>query len=666
MAGGCGAAIRRMQACLYRIRGPGSQAIHCDSVTAVGLLARDEVRMRGVVGEFRLDGGQAGLGRVPRAEEDFGWRSPEGALAVRSWGVPLPGEALGWQLDPESGVLLVADAALYDSDLLRRTLDLPAGVASTPLALLLEAWRRWGEEVPEHLDGDYAFVICDLRRRQVLAATDPVGMRSFFYRFDPAGGIVFGSTPEAVAEWCGLEARIPESRLLEPLFGAEQLAYREPDIEGVDRLLAAHLLTVESTRLRLRRWWRPGRHNPGLAADDLEGWTEGVRWHLDNAVRKRLADGVQAGVQFSGGLDSAAVLALANRHAPGRTWAFSLLNHGDACCPETRAIESTLAFTGVPAQRLIDLADPQAFPAHALAVAAQLPRFIHGRNGFLAVFEQQAAAAGVQVMMNGLDGDLLFFYEDLLERQLRAGRGEALRNARLQDAMSGDPWMEAEVHRLRLSSRLPWWLRARIRDLRARLGVGSRLRESFFNQSTIERFGLKVRMRDYFASLRSPRPPVSGLPTESFIGLVPQEGIARFQQRMRSSGIEMRCPLLDRALIEFVAWLPLEFRLREGHLKWMMRRAVEPLLPPAVVWRGDKLHLGSHFDRAMLQPVLEGLIRDFRGSGPAIAPWVDREAVLRAAERWQASDISAVWQLRTLLLLEHWLQHNAGKVALGR
>lgn len=667
MAGGCGAAIRRVQAYLYRIRGPGSQAIHCDSVTAVVLLARDEVWMRGVVGEFRLDGGQAGLRRVPRAEEDFGWRSPEGALAVRSWGVPLPGEALGWQLDPESGVLLVADAALYDPDHLRRTLGLPADAASTPLALLLEAWRRWGEGMLARLDGDYAFVVCDLRYRRVLAATDPMGMRPLFHHFAPGRGFAFASTPEALAEWLGLDPRIPESRLLEPLFGAEQLAHLEPEIPEVRRLPAAHLCQADAGGLRSRRWWRPGGHNPGLAADDFDGWTEGVRWHLSESVRKRLAGGVQVGVQFSGGLDSSAVLALGcTQTGQAPLHAYSLLDRGNPDCPETSAIDAVLTDTGVAAT-CIDLASVEEAGARARDAVAHLPRFVLGRSGFLALFEQMAAEAGTQVMMNGLDADAMFFHEDLLERQVRAGNHpEALRNARLHDAMGLQPWMQAELRRLRLSSRLPWRLRQGLRLLRARLAEGPRLRAAFLCPDTSGRLGLPPRVRAYLASLRKPKPPAAGLPTESLQSVVVLDGVGRFQRRARHFGLEMRCPFLDRALIEFAAWVPLELRLRDGHMKWILRQAVAPLLPPAVVWRGDKLHLGSHFDRAMLQPVLEGLIRDFRGSGPAIASWVDREAVLRAAERWQAGDISAVWELKTLLLLEHWLQHNAGKVALGR
>lgn len=622
--------------------------------------------MRGVAGEFRFDGGQAGNGRALAVKDRRDWRSSNGAFAVSSWGAAIPGDALGWTLDAASGVLLVADAALYDPDHLRRALELPAEDLHAPLALLLEAWRRWGEAMPARLDGDYAFIVCDLHRRRAIAATDPMGVRPLFHRFVPGRGWAFASTAEALAEWLGLDPRIPESRLLEPLFDAEQLAHLEPEIPGVQRLPAAHLCQADAEGLRCRRWWRPGQADPGLPGGDVDGWVDGVRWHLSEAVRKRVA-GVRAGVQFSGGLDSSAVLALACAGA-GRSGvhAYSLLDHGSPACPETRAIEAVLADTGVAAT-CIDLADVDAAAARARDAIAQLPRFVLGRSGFLALFEQMAAQAGMQVMMNGLDADAMFFYEDLLERQVRAGQyREALRNARLHDAMGLEPWMQAELRRLRLSSRLPWGFRQGLRRVRARLAEGPRLRAALLAPDASERFGLRPRVRAYLASLRKPRPPASGLPTESLLGAVTQDAIGRFQARARHFGLEMRCPFLDRALIEFAAWVPLELRLRDGHMKWILRQAMEAVLPPAVAWRGDKLHLGSYFDRAMLQPVLEGLLRDYRGSGPAIAPYVDRAAILEAASRWQAGDITAVWRLKMPLLLEHWLQHNAGKVALGR
>ena len=141
--------------------------------------------------------------------------------------------------------------------------------------------------------------------------------------------------------------------------------------------------------------------------------------------------------------------------------------------------------------------------------------------------------------------------------------------------------------------------------------------------------------------------------------------VGRFHARSRQNGIEMRCPFLDRDLLEFVAWVPLNLRMRNGRLKWVLRKAMNPHLPHAVVWRGDKLHLGSHFDRVMLRPVLDKLVRDFQGSGPAVAPYIDRKRFLLEAERWRSGAIEAVWNLKVILLLEHWLRYNHTKVVFG-
>lgn len=142
--------------------------------------------------------------------------------------------------------------------------------------------------------------------------------------------------------------------------------------------------------------------------------------------------------------------------------------------------------------------------------------------------------------------------------------------------------------------------------------------------------------------------------------------VGRCDDRARHYGIQLRCPFLDRDLIDLAAWIPLELRLRNGRLKWILRKAMNPYLPHEVTWRGDKLHLGSHFNRVLLRPVLDGVLRDFAGSGPAIAAYVDRKQFMVQAQRWLDGDIEAVWALSSWLALEHWLQHNHDRVAWGQ
>ena len=624
--------------------------------------------MRGLAGVFRWDGGPVagGFAPTPAADAMRQWQSPDGGLWLAAWGAEHRGTFTGWCVDAEAGLVLVADASLYDRDGLQSALGLAGPVLDAP-TLLLRGYQRWGEGLPQRLDGDFAFVVCDLRKRCVFAASDPMGMRPLFHRLLPGGGFAFATAPEALAACTGLDARIPESRLLEPLFNAEQLAHFEPEIAGIQRLLAAQWLRADARDVQVQRYWTPGQTRPALATADMDGWVEALRWHLGEAVRKRLADGVRAGVMFSGGLDSSAVLALGCGYvSAGRLQAYSVLDRGNPACPETRAIDRVLAATGVPAT-CIDVADMQAQAAGALDALAASPRFVSGRNGFLPLFDRMAAASGVDVMMNGVDADALFFYEDLLERQIRAGGyAVALRCARKQDRMAGEAWMVPLVRRLRYTAHLPPVVRNGVRRWRGRASEWPRLHAALLRTDACEALGLRARARRHLALLRRPPPPAGGLPTQTLHGAVNLDGIGRFHARSRHFGVEMRCPFLDRALIDFAAWIPLELRLRNGHLKWILRKALTPHLPHAVAWRGDKFHPGSHFDRVMLQPVLEQVVRDFHGSGPAIGRWIDRERFLAAAQRWQAGQIEAVWELKMLLLLEHWLQHNADKVAFGR
>ena len=84
----------------------------------------------------------------------------------------------------ESGCSITADAALYYRDELLSAL----GTRDNSLddaELILAAYLRWGEECVEHLEGDFAFVIHDPRKRTLFCARDPYGMRPLYYHCAP-------------------------------------------------------------------------------------------------------------------------------------------------------------------------------------------------------------------------------------------------------------------------------------------------------------------------------------------------------------------------------------------------------------------------------------------------------------------------------------------------
>ena len=410
---------------------------------------------------------------------------------------------------------------------------------------------------------------------------------------------------------------------------------------------------------------RAGAVRPSLAEGAIDGWIEALRWHVSDAVRKRLDDGVIAGLTFSGGLDSSAILAFSCSMAPERVTTYSAVDRGNPGCPETTAIDRVLATKRVRSVQ-VDVADMHAYGALALQLVAAAPRFVAGRNGFLAMFDHMAAGSGADVMMNGLDADCLFGYGGLIERQVTTGGyKQALHDARKLDRLSGGPWMVPEVRRARLTARLPWALRLQVRSLRSRLAESRRLHDALLRNDVVKRLQLRSRLRAMRQLTRQAVPLQRHVPASDLMNPYTLDGIGRFHTRTRHYGIEMRCPFLDRALIDFAAWIPLELRMRHGRLKWILRKAMDPVLPHDVTWRGDKFHPGSHFDRVMLEPVLEQMVRDFHGSGPATDAFIDRDRFLEAAARWKSGQMEAVWELKMVLLLEYWLQHNDHRVAWG-
>lgn len=104
-------------------------------------------------------------------------------------------------------------------------------------------------------------------------------------------------------------------------------------------------------------------------------------------------------------------------------------------CPETRAIDRVLLHTGAQAVG-IDIHAMQEFTELSRKLAAQAPRFVLGRSGFHLLFNKLASESGVSIMMNGLDGDSMFYYEDYVPRRIRDGGYESvLHDARRQDSV---------------------------------------------------------------------------------------------------------------------------------------------------------------------------------------------------------------------------------------
>lgn len=177
--------------------------------------------------------------------------------------------------------------------------------------IVLHLYEELGPDAIRRLIGKYALVVWDAAKKRVLFARDRLGVKPL-YLAPVSDGLIFGSELKALL----CHPRCPRTLSLSDL----QLGYGRLDrvptfVTGVDFLPAAHLATYDETGLHIARYWSLDDVSP-QAGETESYFVERYRELLSAAVRDRLMSDVPIGAFLSGGVDSAAVVALAKAHGP--------------------------------------------------------------------------------------------------------------------------------------------------------------------------------------------------------------------------------------------------------------------------------------------------------------------------------------------------------------
>lgn len=213
---------------------------------------------------------------------------------------------------PGGQLVLVADVRLDNRDELYKKLDLqPETGELSDMQLILAAYRRWGEDTPTHLLGDFVFAIWDEPLEKLILARDHVGVKCLYYA--QVENDVYFANHIAPLVNSGLVPDDIESDVVECY-----LRYGSSDLLDktfyrlVSRLASGTLLVVDKQGFRLRRYWHPGDADMRYGGSEEECVTHLVGLMKD-AVSVRVHSEHPVFSHLSGGLDSSAVAVLAAR-----------------------------------------------------------------------------------------------------------------------------------------------------------------------------------------------------------------------------------------------------------------------------------------------------------------------------------------------------------------
>jgi asparagine synthase (glutamine-hydrolysing) len=582
--------------------------------------------MQGICGIFHIDGQPASpatLARMRDALVRTRWATGQTsahssvALAGVHWATRehAPAPAL-LHHDPESGCRIVADARLDDRVDLARSLGLSSVDAqqATDAALILHAWLRWGRACLDRLEGDFAFGIHDPQRNALFLARDRMGVRPLVvYR---TGSLcVFASSTASVLAHPQVPTTLDEGRiadfLVTQLEGIDKTSTFHRDIK---RLPPAHWVEVSPQDSREQRYWSlPTTPASALPTTD-QGWADALTDALEAAVARHLTGADRVGCMVSGGLDSSSLAIIANQQLAdsGRDAlaTFSMIDSRRDDCEETRAIHAMLAMPGFRPM-LIDCGDLGTSRARLLDCIGQSDEPFDASAALLHAQYMAAATAGIDAVIDGIDGDSLFLTGRGLARQLRSGQwATAFGNARVQRRMGVAPPAWRALAGAARSAFLPHRLRATLIAPRQRQAARRNVDASLLSPA----FARRIDLHDRLARLASHRTAEACRDSRAEALEVLDHpfvtcAIERYHRVAAIHGIQPRHPLTDRHLLALCVDLPDAQRMTDGWSKTVLRRAMQSRLPAAVSWRTGKEHLGWDLSRLLLDNGRDALMR---------------------------------------------------------
>ena len=565
--------------------------------------------MSGIAGVIRFDGGPVEPGLVEKMTAAMAHRGPDG---IRQWfrGSVALGQCM-LRTTPESleeeqpltnedeSLVLVMDGRVDNWEALRKDLlDRDANLRDRSDAeLVLRAYEAWGPECLARIDGDFALVIWDARRRTAFCARDRMGNKPFHYHWD-GKTLAVASELQAILGLPWVKQDLNEGMLSEFL-AAEWYSRNETFWKGVMRLVAAHCMEVGERGPRPELYWEPGCFAE-LPFKKEEDYVDCYREMFADTVRRVSRSHRPVAFEVSGGLDSSAIFAMAETlrrrvdlPAPGID-GYTLDFHDDADADELEYARSTGKHLGVHVHEVPPAHQPLGWYRDQAAHYREFPGYPNGTMSLR--LRETARARGSRALLGGDGGDQWlgqngsgYYLLDALETGEWKAFLDTLRTDIRRRGVGQTAW---RATRSALAPRLPRRLKDLVRRHRSASGrtgpwltpeLQARIQE---RQRMYPHAGPQtVRRRSQRAQLRLLEDPYAVLARE-----MEERSTARV-------GIELRHPFWSAGIVQFAFSTPGWLRSYGRPTKYVHRSAMRGILPESVVERRTKAEFSVTFRR---------------------------------------------------------------------
>lgn len=466
--------------------------------------------------------------------------------------------------------------------------------------VLLAAFLHWGNDCLAHLNGMFSFAIWDSQEERLFAARDRFGVKPFYYH-KAEDGFYFAS--EIKSLFAAGISKIPNEVVWASYFAYGSYGMpNETFWQDVNQLPGGHFLELSDDKLQIHQWYDFVKE---VQKYDLKLSFEAVKMRylqlLDSSIKLRFRADVPLGFNVSGGLDSSALLALVNRTANGENINAYTFYTGDDRYDELPWVKDLIAITKNPLHTVLFEAKDVAEAAASMSDLQDEPFGGVPTLAYAAIFKE-AVSQGVKVLLDGQGMDEQWAGYDYYAQE---------QSQSTIQGVTSSPFKKGVLSKTFLA----------------------KAKKPVYPKPFEDRV-LNLQYRDLFYT-KIPR-------------------ALRFNDRVSmAASTELREPFLDYRLVEFAFAQPLEYKIKDGVQKYLLRDLVSE-------------HLSNNISLAPKRP-LQTPMREWLGN--ELAPWVqealialkshswfDEKALQVAFEKYKAGEQDSsfhIWQwVNTSLLLD--------------
>jgi len=457
-------------------------------------------------------------------------------------------------------------------------------VTRSDTEVIIHLYEDYGDECVNKLNGMFSFAIWDKPRKRILLARDRLGIKPLYY-FIGKDEFVFSSELRSLLQNKFIERQL-DFLALDGFFRFTYFPGPRTMFKSIKKVLPGHLLTIEEGgKVSVERYWRLSFDSSTRRKEEY--YVEELRHRLEESVRRRLISDVPLGAFLSGGLDSSTIVALMSQLVRRPTKTFSI-GFQDKSFSELEFSQLVSRQLGVDHHWLIvqpDIVDL------AKEVISSMDEPMGESSAIPTYLVSKLARESVTVALSGDGADeLLAGYDMYLAQYIDRFYQKVPMPLRqlggtLISFFPSRPRKRGLVNVIKKFVE-GYGFSPRMGHFRWITFLTDEDREALYS----DYFKGELAGSDYFQDIAPYFEEADGdwLDRELYVDIMTTlNGIqlAKVDTMSMAHSLEVRVPFLDHELVEFIASIPSDLKLRRWEGKYILKKAVADLLPQEIINR---------------------------------------------------------------------------------